>query len=329
MAEFQTPTYGAAGVLPEERITDPGRYIADLVREAEAFTADNLHKKPWYQKLYEHPGFLTAVSKSEAEMLDDARQAYVLDRLMERYPSPKDQEALPEYLHRQMSLYSGNADGIRDRLKSDYRMSGLVGALNPESNAGAALEWWDSLSGMATAASQGAADYADRKVSEAYGGKAIPKYPNAYEDFMSSGMTFMRPAYFYNDMIEDPTARSYAKKREDMHRSLDWDRPEYGWWGEVAGDMTGLGSAVRQLKSADESRMPDIEETLVESGVSRPAAALLGLNQSIVVDPFSSVFSARKLARAGKHAEAMKELASEGSVSAPLFANRGIQSLGQ
>ena len=130
MAEFAKRPYGAVPGWDRRDIErDPAGYARALIDEAHSFTGDDLQQKPWYQRWYENPGFLSAVPKTEREKLDDAKQAYVLKNLTGNVP--------PAMLHRLEDLrvngvmtddHVGNLTRAYDlygdndsRLDSDYR----------------------------------------------------------------------------------------------------------------------------------------------------------------------------------------------------------------
>ena len=74
MAEFAKRPYGAVPGWDRRDIErDPAGYARALIDEAHSFTGDDLQQKPWYQRWYENPGFLSAVPKTEREKLDDAK----------------------------------------------------------------------------------------------------------------------------------------------------------------------------------------------------------------------------------------------------------------
>lgn len=347
MAEFRIPTYGAAGVQPGERITDTEGYVNALAREAHRFTEDDLVQKPWYQRLYEHPGVLSAVDKSEREMLDDARQAYVLDRLAEQFPTPKDQERLPGYIQRPLALHQVNRSG----LISDYRDSGLTGALNPESRAGAALEWASSLSGMRGAATQGLRDYADYAVSTATGGIPNQKYPHAYSDFMASANTFTEPLpelirnsrYWLRPFgldydAADQDAMSYSQRRGAAHAGVDAITSPTQWWDELQDGSQGAASSLRRGIAEGVSEMPSQRDALVDSGIPVPLAYGLDAVGEIYADPFSAVGgsvgmarSGNRMLRAGQSAgnelkrQALRNIAEEAAWYSPFMVNETIQ----
>lgn len=349
MAEFRIPTYGAAGVQPGERITDPEGYVNALAREAHRFTEDDLVQKPWYQRWYEHPGVLSAVSKADRERLDDARQAYVLDRLAEQFPTPKDQERLPGYIQRPLALHQVNREG----LVSDYSDSGLTGALRPESRAGAALEWASSLSGMRGAATQGLRDYADYAVSNAMGGIPDPKYPDAYSDFMASANTFTEPLppaiknsrYWLRPFgvdydAEDRDAMSYSQRRAGAHAGVDAISSPTQWWDELQDDTQGAASAFRRGVVSRSSEMPSQRDVLVDSGVPVPIAYGLDAIGEIYADPFSSVAGSVGMARTGNSMlragqsagqelkrQALKNLAEEAAWYSPFMVNETVQAI--
>lgn len=351
MAEFRIPTYGAAGVQPGERITDPEGYVQDLAREAHGFTADDLIQKPWYQRLYEHPGLLSAVEKQDRQRLDDARQAYVLDRLAEQFPTPKDQERLPGYIQRPLALHKVNRGG----LVSDYSDSGLTGALDPESRAGAALEWAGSLSGMRGAATQGLRDYADYAVSKATGGIPHQRYPNAYSDFMASANTFTEPLppairssrhwlqpFGVDYDASDRDAMSYSQRRSAANEGVDAITSPTQWWDELQSDTQGTASALRRGVSEGVSEMPIQRDVLLDSGVPSPLAYGIDAIGEIYADPFSSIGSSVGMARAGNRMlragqsagqelkrQALKNLAEEAAWYSPFMANETIQAIPQ
>lgn len=337
MAEFAPRPYGPVPGWDQRDIDrDPAGYVRALIQEARGLGEQDLAEKPWYQRWYENPGFLSAVPKTERESVDDARQEYVLRHLTANVP--------PAQLHRLEDLKQGDSPLADEQvgnltrayalypvnkanLSSDYRTYGLQGALTPGSAGYAALEWMDSFPAMASAGSQMLADSADAYVSEASGGKPSPRYPNAYGDFMASGQTYLRP-FGYQSPARSDADVSYAQRRRDFSRGYDSIMPPDAW---LTYDLLGGGNsgAARSAAAMAISESPSQDEVLTDSGVPAPLAAAAGTLHSIVLDPFSAVGGAVRAARAGKSARALRELAEEGGSYGAFMANDAVQSLGE
>jgi len=336
MAEFTPRPYGSTPGWDQRDIEkDPAGYVRALIQEAHGLGEEDVVQKPWYQRWYENPGFLSSVPKTERESVDDARQEYVLRNLRKNVPptllhrlddlkegdSPLADEQVGN-LTRAYALYPVN----KDSLSSDYRTYGLQGALTPGSAGYAALEWMDSFPAMASAGSQMLADSADAYVSEASGGTPSPRYPDAYRNFMASGQTYLRP-FGYQAPVRSESDISYAQRRRDFDRGYDGMMPPDAW---LTYDLLGGGNsgAARSAAAMAISESPSQDEVLADSGVPAPLAAAAGTLHSIVLDPFSSVGGAVRAARAGKSVRALRELAEEGGSYGAFMANDAVQSLG-
>ena len=332
MAEFAKRPYGAVPGWDQRDIErDPAGYARALIDEAHSFTGDDLQQKPWYQRWYENPGFLSAVPKTEREKLDDAKQAYVLKNLTGNVP-PAMLHRLEDLrvngvmtddhvgnLTRAYALYGDN----ESRLDSDYRTHGFMGAVTPGSRGYGAIEWMSAVPAVATGASGALADYADKVVSERSGIRPNPQNPEALSQIMQAGQTFL-PGRMPTDRIDEI---SYPEARERKAKALEKLLPADSWLnGELLGGLNL--PAYRESKDRVGTRMQSQRELLTQSGVPEAPAALLGVLHDMAFDPFSSVGSSVRLARAGMSGQAIRNLAQESYLYGGFLGDEGIRSLG-
>ena len=333
MAEFAERPYGAVPGWDQRDIErDPAGYTQALIAEAQSFTGEDLQQKPWYQRWYENPGFLSAVPKTEREKLDDAKQAYVLKNLtgnvppamLHRLEDLRDNGVMTDdqvgNLTRAYMLYGDN----ESRLGSDYRKHGFAGAFTPGSRGYGAMEWMSTVPAVATGVSGVLADYADKVVSERSGIRPSPQNPEALSQIMRAGQTFL-PGRMPTDRIDEI---SYPEARERTAKTIDKASRAEDYWlnGELLGGLNL--PAFRENMDRAGTRMQSQRELLTQSGVPEVPAALLGMLHDIAFDPFSSVGGSVKAARAGQQAQAIRNLAEEAYLYGGFMANEGIQSLG-
>jgi len=338
MAEFAERPYGAVPGWDQRDIErDPAGYTRALIAEAHSFTGEDLQQKPWYQRWYENPGFLSAVPKTEREKLDDARQAYVLKNLTGNVP-PAMLHRLDELMDGENAMTDEQVGGLtrayalygnnKRQLGSDYRTHGVEGAFTPGSRAYGALEWASAPAAVATGLSGALADYADDVVSARSGIPPSPQNPEALPQVMRAGQTYLQGLGFPGYATGRPDEMSYADLREADSQSFDDTMLPEDYW--VSGELLGERdvSTLRSLMAREGGRMQSQRGLLRKSGVPEVPAAAMSLLHDIAFDPFSSVGASVKAARAGQQAQAIRNLAEEAYLQGGFMANEGIQSLG-
>jgi hypothetical protein len=99
-------------------------------------------------------------------------------------------------------------------------------------------------------------------------------------------------------------------------------------WNTGAERRIDGAAGFRESKDRVGTRMQSQRELLTQSGVPEAPAALLGVLHDMAFDPFSSVGSSVRLARAGMSGQAIRNLAQESYLYGGFLADEGIRSLG-
>jgi hypothetical protein len=140
---------------------------------------------------------------------------------------------------------------------------------------------------------------------------------------MQAGQAFL-PGRMPTERVDEI---SYGDTRKRISDNFDRTLPDDSWktYELLGGQNTpALRNSIARLGS----RMQSQRELLRESGVPEATAAVMGALHDTAFDPFSSVGSSVKAARAGQQAQAIRNLAEEVYLYGGFLADEGVQSLG-
>jgi len=232
-----------------------------------------------------HPGVLAYEAKTPEQYDEDMRRAHFLDRINKQYDRPV--AFMPASLAR---VATDRKHGKLDKLSSPYDRRGYMAPGAPLHNA---MAWWSSLPAVAYAASAKLANAVDPEA---------PWDDKADDKFNSSLNTLT--VYGAEDAglvpKNTPTVMDVAASGRDARGAVRWDEQLDP---RMVNDAISQDTAAKQLAIT-----PDGYSHLKRLGASNRAAMWGGLAMDSIVDPYSNLLPAARLARAGRQRAAAKEL---------------------
>lgn len=263
------------------------RRIEAWSNEADAIAEPDKSRLNWF----DIPFFKRA--KTDREVLEDQRRDYVLSRLRDAYPSPRQRRDL---------LPSGYADAV-DSYDPEYANKRYVGPFfSMENPLGAAMHWSGAIPGTMISMSRELANAADKW-------NPVKPYPDAGDNLLYNLNTLTLGATVPSSRKGDGTPVSsslwsgYADRT--AHRELPW-QSQLSLDPEVRDAATGTVHSMQY-----EQNTPSFSEHYESIGMPRQAAAVAGMASDALVDPMPGWAGAMKAAKAGNPKAAMRMLRSE------------------
>lgn len=247
--------------------------IRKLVEETNALPPAEM--PGWMAWAYNHPGIVTHKTKAQERMNADAKRAYFVEQAEKR---------VPEWFRTQPELIEASRRVNMDSLRSPYepyaKEGQLLGEESPVWNAAVSFS---SLPSAVYATGQMLAN----KVDQISGSPAVT-YPEAYD--------------------------RYAESMKNLGAAVG----SRGELGEMRAEQDAIpwqainpGPMEAHVQSKYKPHIIDGNEFLSRAGVDPTTAQVAGAGMDIMLDPFSSVSGATKLARMGKKLSAYGSLGSD------------------
>jgi len=323
---FDQPRYQAGSIpIPGEggspRVSvsdpsDPGAAIRELRQKiAEEVAAPTPRANPVTDPQFR---WLTSTSKTPDSLLASSRQDAFYQNLARLYP-PMEGGDNPEW-HKipaedrdTLRAYAYNTDGMRDRIRSGYRPTGVLGT---GSGLGAAATWAQSLMGMGYGAGQQLAN--ERFKSRDSRVHDDGPYPEAERESGRALATFLAPlspltGEAYHGSFSD--RRDAAARADEIIDKLPWDHPAHLYSGGSKLPTPAMQFRHDELlqevaAGAGKDGQTYLEEAGYPSWFSIPAGELT----DAVLNPigsFGGLGPAVKLANAGKYGKLAGVIGSE------------------
>lgn len=249
-------------------MADDADLLRQLIEESKALPEAELPgMMSW---AYNHPSIINYRTKSQDRYDDDHRRAYVLDKLLEKYP-----RSYPQKFHPSVSAAMLAHSRDPQKLKGAYEP---YTADHPLMNTGI---WMQSVPAMVYAAGEGLANKID---------PAAPRNPNAGKDFQKAANTFL---------VGVPEDLGLTEKNLSSWRDSSDMRDARDSVGTFVLDPSRADQMIDSYYG--QKRVPlEGDRFLERSGVPSQYSKWLGLGMDLALDPMSNFLPAYKAGRAGK-----------------------------
>lgn len=283
---------------PEE---DSDVYLRKLISEAKQMKPKPLPGT--WELMVGHPGIVAHGIDSQGEWDEDQRQAYVLQRLADKYPEPR--MALPNGVAREVEAYKA---GDRRDLQTPYHYRGWYTSGAPIHNVVQSMAAVPSLAYSASGMLANAVD------------PVAPYDPNAKKTFDSSLNTLTGYGAEALGLVPKGTP-TYADAAEEA-RQQRGNNVSRRAAGMGRSDWNATNQALADAKV--DAMYRDGVEHLQDAGVPRVPSLFLGAAMDAVTDPYNGLGAAVKAAKVGRPALAnlLKEFGL-GQAAAGLAASAG------